>query len=189
MAGATAGAITGVATTPLDVIKTRLMTQGRKRTYTGVVDCARKVWADEGPAAFLKVCAGDMLPFCDRLAAPAVLQGACDVWQDGVAWHAVPLLTEGAGEWADSCVVGIHVIGSPPFYAPCWLQGTHMLSMLIYALAGSAVNSALVSDTWPAGQGWQARVLWISLGGCVFFTALEEAQKKFAVKDPSKYQT
>ena len=31
-------------------------------------------------------------------------------------------------------------------------------------------------------QGWQARVLWISLGGCVFFTALEEAQKAFAAK-------
>ena len=44
-----------MATTPLDVIKTRLMTQGRKRTYTGVVDCARKVLADEGPSAFLKV--------------------------------------------------------------------------------------------------------------------------------------
>lgn len=31
------------------------MTQGRKRTYTGVVDCFRKVLADEGPSAFLKV--------------------------------------------------------------------------------------------------------------------------------------
>ena len=31
-------------------------------------------------------------------------------------------------------------------------------------------------------QGWQARVVWISLGGCVFFTALEEAQKAFAAK-------
>lgn len=54
-AGAIAGAFTGVVTTPLDVIKTRLMIQGNSRTYTGVVDCAQKIWAQEGSAAFLKV--------------------------------------------------------------------------------------------------------------------------------------
>ena len=25
-------------------------------------------------------------------------------------------------------------------------------------------------------QGWQPRVIWIGLGGCVFFTALEKAK-------------
>lgn len=82
--GAIAGAVTGVATTPLDVIKTRLMTQGSKRTYSGVFDCARKIGEQEGYATFL--------------------------------------------------------------------------------------------------QGWQPRVIWIGLGGCVFFTALEEAKKFYAPK-------
>ena len=31
-------------------------------------------------------------------------------------------------------------------------------------------------------QGWQPRVMWIGLGGCVFFTALEEAKKLYAAK-------
>ncbi len=53
--GALAGSITGVATTPLDVIKTRLMTQGSKRTYSGVIDCARKIGQEEGYATFLQV--------------------------------------------------------------------------------------------------------------------------------------
>jgi hypothetical protein len=53
--GAIAGAVTGVVTTPLDVIKTRLMTQGSTKTYSGVFDCANKIWTQEGSAAFLKV--------------------------------------------------------------------------------------------------------------------------------------
>jgi len=44
-----------VATTPLDVIKTRLMTQGSKRTYTNVFDCASKIAQQEGYATFLQV--------------------------------------------------------------------------------------------------------------------------------------
>lgn len=80
--GAAAGAVTGVATTPLDVVKTRLMTQGRKRTYKGVIDCFQKVIEQEGSSALFK--------------------------------------------------------------------------------------------------GWEPRVLWIGLGGCVFFTALEEAKKVYA---------
>ena len=54
-AGALAGAITGVATTPLDVVKTRLMTQGATKAYSGVIDCVRKIWQEEGSAAFLRV--------------------------------------------------------------------------------------------------------------------------------------
>ncbi|KAK9816923.1 hypothetical protein WJX72_007117 [[Myrmecia] bisecta] len=82
--GGLAGAFTGVATTPLDVMKTRLMTQGTNRVYTGVYDCATKILAEEGAGAFFK--------------------------------------------------------------------------------------------------GWEPRVVWITLGGCVFFTALEEAKKLFAPK-------
>ena len=37
-------------------------------------------------------------------------------------------------------------------------------------------------------QGWQPRVIWIGLGGCVFFTALEEA-KKFYLPKSAKLQT
>ncbi|BDA42467.1 probable mitochondrial carrier protein PET8 [Coccomyxa sp. Obi] len=82
--GALAGAVTGLVTTPLDVIKTRLMTQGVSRKYDGIFDCARKIAKQEGAATFFK--------------------------------------------------------------------------------------------------GWEPRVLWISIGGCVFFTALEEAKKLYAPK-------
>ena len=53
--GALAGAVTGLATTPLDVIKTRLMTQGERGQYKGIVDCARQIYREEGSSAFLKV--------------------------------------------------------------------------------------------------------------------------------------
>lgn len=53
--GALAGAVTGLVTTPLDVIKTRLMTQGVSRKYDGIFDCARKIAQQEGTATFFKV--------------------------------------------------------------------------------------------------------------------------------------
>lgn len=53
--GALAGAVTGLVTTPLDVIKTRLMTQGVSRKYDGIFDCARKIAKQEGAATFFKV--------------------------------------------------------------------------------------------------------------------------------------
>ncbi len=31
-------------------------------------------------------------------------------------------------------------------------------------------------------QGWEPRVIWIAVGGCVFFTALEAAKKLYAPK-------
>lgn len=81
--GAAAGALTGVVTTPLDVLKTRLMTQGTVGgKYSGVVDCARQIARDEGVGALFR--------------------------------------------------------------------------------------------------GWEPRVLWIGLGGCVFFSALEAAKKAYA---------
>ncbi|CEO96366.1 Mitochondrial carrier protein [Plasmodiophora brassicae] len=46
--GAIAGSISAAATNPLDVVKTRLMTQGHKIVYNGFNDCIRKLWADEG---------------------------------------------------------------------------------------------------------------------------------------------
>ena len=81
--GACAGAVTGVVTTPLDVLKTRLMTQGTVGgRYSGVVDCARQIARDEGVGALFR--------------------------------------------------------------------------------------------------GWEPRVLWIGLGGCVFFSALEAAKRAYA---------
>ncbi|CAI0428647.1 unnamed protein product [Linum tenue] len=53
--GAFAGAVTGAVTTPLDVIKTRLMIQGSANQYKGVMDCVQTVIREEGPAALLKV--------------------------------------------------------------------------------------------------------------------------------------
>ncbi|KAJ0988046.1 hypothetical protein J5N97_006402 [Dioscorea zingiberensis] len=52
--GAFAGAITGAITTPLDVMKTRLMVQGSKNQYNGLIDCVQTIVREEGPAALLK---------------------------------------------------------------------------------------------------------------------------------------
>jgi hypothetical protein len=63
--GALAGAVTGLATTPLDVIKTRLMTQGVSRKYAGVIDCASKIARQEGIGTFFAVGA---LTWCSNVA-------------------------------------------------------------------------------------------------------------------------
>lgn len=52
--GAFAGAITGAITTPLDVLKTRLMVQGQTKQYSGIVSCAQTILREEGPKAFLR---------------------------------------------------------------------------------------------------------------------------------------
>ncbi|KAK2655992.1 hypothetical protein Ddye_009044 [Dipteronia dyeriana] len=52
--GAFAGALTGAITTPLDVIKTRLMVQGSANQYKGIIDCVQTIVRDEGPPALLK---------------------------------------------------------------------------------------------------------------------------------------
>ncbi|KAJ9553742.1 hypothetical protein OSB04_017787 [Centaurea solstitialis] len=52
--GAFAGALTGAITTPLDVIKTRLMIQGSGNQYKGIVDCVQTILREEGPPALLK---------------------------------------------------------------------------------------------------------------------------------------
>ena len=54
MFGAAAGAVTGLVTTPLDVLKTRLMIQGSSGQYKNVFDCASKIVAQEGAGALLK---------------------------------------------------------------------------------------------------------------------------------------
>lgn len=56
--GAVAGGAAGAATTPLDVIKTRLMTQtaapGHPDHYAGMRDCAARIWREEGPRALFR---------------------------------------------------------------------------------------------------------------------------------------
>ncbi|KAD5507536.1 hypothetical protein E3N88_15239 [Mikania micrantha] len=53
--GAFAGsAITGAVTTPLDVIKTRLMVQGSANQYRSISHCVGTILKEEGPSAFLK---------------------------------------------------------------------------------------------------------------------------------------
>ncbi|CAL9130066.1 unnamed protein product [Musa textilis] len=52
--GACAGALTAAVTTPLDVLKTRLMVQGSATQYKGIISCAQAILKEEGPAAFLK---------------------------------------------------------------------------------------------------------------------------------------
>ena len=52
----TVGAPAAYLTTPFDVIKTRLQVVARagQTTYSGVVDCARKIRREEGLRAFFK---------------------------------------------------------------------------------------------------------------------------------------
>ena len=55
-AGAIAGMPAAYLTTPCDVIKTRLQVEARKgeQIYNGLVDCAKKIYKDEGFKAFFK---------------------------------------------------------------------------------------------------------------------------------------
>lgn len=52
--GAGAGAATGLVTTPLDVLKTRLMIQGQNGRYKNVLDCAVKIVQEEGAGALFR---------------------------------------------------------------------------------------------------------------------------------------
>ncbi|XP_022851295.1 S-adenosylmethionine carrier 1, chloroplastic/mitochondrial-like isoform X1 [Olea europaea var. sylvestris] len=54
MIGAFAGAITGAITTPLDVIKTRLMVQGSAMQYKGILHCVSTIAREEGSSVFFK---------------------------------------------------------------------------------------------------------------------------------------
>ncbi|XP_020639795.1 mitochondrial glutamate carrier 1 isoform X1 [Pogona vitticeps] len=57
LSGCLAGSTAAVAVNPCDVIKTRLQSLQRgvnEDTYSGIIDCARKIWRKEGPTAFLK---------------------------------------------------------------------------------------------------------------------------------------
>ncbi|MED6193281.1 S-adenosylmethionine carrier 1, chloroplastic/mitochondrial [Stylosanthes scabra] len=54
MLGAFAGAITGAVTTPLDVVKTRLMVQGSQNHYKGIYDCVSTIVKEEGTHALFK---------------------------------------------------------------------------------------------------------------------------------------
>ncbi|KAM4819738.1 mitochondrial glutamate carrier 2 isoform 2-T5 [Thomomys bottae] len=57
LSGCAAGSVAAAAVTPLDVLKTRIQTLKKgvgEETYSGVADCARKLWTQEGPSAFMK---------------------------------------------------------------------------------------------------------------------------------------
>lgn len=88
-AGAIAGMPAAYLTTPCDVIKTRLQVEARKgdTTYTGIRDCARKVYAQEGFRAFFKGGPARILrsspQFAFTLAGYEVLQGLLPLPGDG----------------------------------------------------------------------------------------------------------
>jgi len=70
-AGAMAGVPAASLVTPADVIKTRLQVAARagQTTYSGVIDCFRKILREEGPSAFWKGTAGRGYGHAERLAA------------------------------------------------------------------------------------------------------------------------
>lgn len=63
-AGAIAGIPAASLVTPADVIKTRLQVVARsgQTSYTGVIDAAKKIMAEEGPKAFWKGTVGELIP-------------------------------------------------------------------------------------------------------------------------------
>ncbi|XP_030806035.1 mitochondrial glutamate carrier 1 [Camarhynchus parvulus] len=57
LSGCVAGSTAAVAVNPCDVIKTRLQSLQRgvnEDTYSGILDCTKKIWQREGPTAFFK---------------------------------------------------------------------------------------------------------------------------------------
>lgn len=60
-AGAVAGSISAGTVTPFDVVKTRLQVVGGDSRYSGILDCMRKIHAQEGWAAFTKGLAPRMI--------------------------------------------------------------------------------------------------------------------------------
>ncbi|XP_051476495.1 mitochondrial glutamate carrier 1 isoform X4 [Apus apus] len=57
LSGCVAGSTAAVVVNPCDVIKTRLQSLQRgvnEDTYSGILDCTKKIWQKEGPMAFLK---------------------------------------------------------------------------------------------------------------------------------------
>ncbi|XP_078271268.1 mitochondrial glutamate carrier 1 isoform X1 [Rhinoraja longicauda] len=57
ISGCIAGSTAAIAVNPCDVIKTRLQSLQRglnEDTYSGIIDCIRKIWRNEGAGAFLK---------------------------------------------------------------------------------------------------------------------------------------
>lgn len=52
--GAISGCLAAAATAPLDLIKTRLQTQGKSGKYSGAVDCAIKMVRGEGAASLMR---------------------------------------------------------------------------------------------------------------------------------------
>ena len=145
--------MTGLLTTPLDVVKTRLMTQGNKQIYKGVFDCVSKISKEEGASTLLQASLhahhrSAPLPLAADLPASRLERAA-----QAVCHRAAPCRS-----------VGSIIRGT--------VGGWHRM------------QSRRLSDLLPI-QGWQPRVTWIALGGCVFFTALEEAKKLYA---PQKWK-
>ncbi|XP_066237238.1 mitochondrial glutamate carrier 2 isoform X1 [Saccopteryx leptura] len=57
VSGCAAGSVAAVTVTPLDVLKTRIQTLKKglgEDSYSGIMDCARKLWTQEGPSTFMK---------------------------------------------------------------------------------------------------------------------------------------
>lgn len=195
IAGALAGAITGLLTTPLDVMKTRLMTQGSSGQYKGILDCATKIAREEGLGTFLKVRPGPR----------TIPERGCEF----VPVRAGERGGERGGREVErggkGCVREKGEGARPPGVRPMCIPRVPGFQMLGWVMRGSipCAPAAQVAEIPPAcqkdggedeegwrvwGQGWEPRVLWIGIGGSIFFTALELSKKLYA-PNPAAWET
>ncbi|KAL6549108.1 putative S-adenosylmethionine carrier 2, chloroplastic [Orobanche hederae] len=128
------GAITGAMTTPLDVIKTRLMVQGSSKQYNGIFHCVNTILREEGSSVFFK-----------RFRSTYVEPPPVDV--------------------------------SKPEPLPSTSTATTTLQTSQKKAEGAPKPPVPPITEKSFAQGMGPRVLWIGIGGSIFFGVLEKSKQ------------
>ena len=222
MFGAVAGAFTGLVTTPLDVLKTRMMLDGAKGGRRGC-GVGRLLWPAIG---WLGVDALDVLKTrmilgqgwavgCPAKASPILVWAAAAPHPLPATPASAHLFSRPAGQYKNVFDCASQIMReegasamlrcAPPCAAP--LQHTAAAACLRAGWGRAAHACSACSALCPsvpalplAGpspspcppccgrrcRGWQPRVMWIGIGGSVFFTVLEAAKRFYAPKPQPK---